>query len=92
LASRHGTPHDPQSLTAGWTGLTRAEGWAPGLRGVWRWFRSRGRGNSWASRQAELKLVQARAMDRPPPSIGADFVEALGQHLVEDAADERIGG
>jgi hypothetical protein len=43
-------------------------------------------------RQAELELVQERTMDRTPQSIVADFVEALGQHMLEKAADELIGG
>jgi hypothetical protein len=31
-------------------------------------------------------------MDRTPQTIVADFVEALGQHMLEKAADELIGG
>jgi hypothetical protein len=31
-------------------------------------------------------------MHRTPQSIVADFVEALGQHMLEKAADELIGG
>jgi hypothetical protein len=43
-------------------------------------------------RQAELALVQERTMDRTPQAIVADVVEALGHHMLENAADELIGG
>jgi hypothetical protein len=42
--------------------------------------------------QAELKVVQERTMDRTPQSIVADVVQALGQYMLEQAADELIGG
>jgi hypothetical protein len=92
LESGKGTHHDQQPLTARWTGVTRAEEWAPGLSCLWRWFRSSGRGGSCVPRQAELELVPERTIDRTPHAIVADVVEALGHHLREKAADERIGG
>jgi hypothetical protein len=67
-------------------------GGAPGSRGPGRGFRSRGRRNSWASRQAALKSVPERAMGRTPHPIVADFVEALGQPRLEEAADDLSGG
>jgi hypothetical protein len=92
LESRNGPHHDQQPLTAEWTGLTRAGWWAPGISGLWRWFRNSERENSWASREGELKLVQERTLDRTPQAIVADFVAALGQYMLEKAADELIGG
>jgi hypothetical protein len=40
--------------------------------------------------QAEREVVQERTMDRAPQAIVADFVEALGQDLLENATDELV--
>jgi hypothetical protein len=39
-------------------------------------------------RQAELKLVQKRTVDRTPEPVVPDLVETLRQHVLEKAADE----
>jgi hypothetical protein len=43
-------------------------------------------------RQAELELVQERTMGGTPEPIIADFVEALGQHMLQKAPDEGLTG
>jgi hypothetical protein len=43
-------------------------------------------------RQAQLELVQEGTMDRTPQPIVADFVEPLGQHMLQKATDELMGG
>jgi len=44
------------------------------------------------SPQPELQLVQEGTMDRTPQPIVADFVEALGHHMRQKAADALEGG
>jgi hypothetical protein len=43
-------------------------------------------------RQQELELVQEGTMDGTPQPIVPDFVEPLGQHVLQKAADELEGG
>jgi hypothetical protein len=69
-----------------------AERWAPGISCLWRWFRSRGRGDSCVPRQAALELVQAGTLDRTPQPIVTDVVEPLGHYMLPKATDELIGG
>jgi hypothetical protein len=57
-----------------------------------RWFGRGGRGTGCVPRQAELELVQEGTMDRTPQPIVADFVEPLGQHMLQKATDELMGG
>jgi hypothetical protein len=42
--------------------------------------------------QPELKLVQERPMGWTPQPIVPDLVEALGQHVRQEAADKLPGG
>ena len=90
LESGHGTKHDQQPLTAGWTGWTRAEGQAPGIGCLRRWFRSGGRRGGCVPRQAALEVVQERTMDWTPQAIVADFVETRRPHRLENAPDELV--
>jgi hypothetical protein len=39
-------------------------------------------------RQAELKLVQKRTVDRTPEPVVPDLVETLRQHVLQKAANE----
>ena len=54
--------------------------------------RERAEGGGGVPRQAELELVQEGTMDRTPQPIVADFVEPLGQHMLQKATDELMGG
>jgi hypothetical protein len=92
LESGKGTHDDQQALTPGWTGVTRAEGWAPGRGGLRRGVRSGGRGDGGGPRQAELPLVQEGPMAGTPQPIGADCVAPVGQHMRQKAPDELVGG
>jgi hypothetical protein len=87
LASGKGTHDNQQALTTGWTGVTRAEGRAPGCGGLRRGVRSGGRGGGGVPRQAALQVGQERPMDRTPEPIVADLMDTLGQHVLENAAD-----
>jgi len=91
LESGNGTNHDQQPLTAGRTRLAGSDGWAPGVGCLRCWFRSAGRRGGCVPRQAELELVQERTMDGAPEPIIADFVEALGQHMLQKTPDELLG-
>ncbi len=42
--------------------------------------------------QPELELVQEGAMDGAPQPIVPDVVEPLGQHVLQKAPDELVGG
>jgi hypothetical protein len=55
-----------------------------------RWEAGRLRGC--VPRQAELELVQERTMDRAPQAIVADFVEPLGQYMLQKAPNELVSG
>jgi hypothetical protein len=44
------------------------------------------------SRQPELQLVQEMTMDGTPQTIVPDFVESLGQHVLQETPDELVGG
>jgi hypothetical protein len=44
------------------------------------------------SPQLEVQLAQQGTMDGTPQPIVADFVEPLGRHMLEKAADELVGG
>jgi hypothetical protein len=72
--------------------VTRAEGRAPGIGRMRRWFGSGGRGVGCVPRQAALELVPEGTMDRTPQPIGADFVEPLGPHMRQKATDALMGG
>jgi hypothetical protein len=83
--------HDHQPRTAGWTGVTRAQGWTPGVGrlalrcgGGWRV------GGAMPC-QPELEVVQEGMMDRTPQPVGPDLVDALGQHGLQEAADQLLG-
>jgi hypothetical protein len=85
---REQADHDQHALTAVRTELTGLE---RGIRAGERlalpvWGRE-GCGRFVAC-QAELELVQERPMDGTPEPIIADFVEPLGQHMLEKAANE----
>ena len=92
LESGKGTHEDQQTLAAVWTGMPRSEqltrgGGRMGLRGRGGW-----RLIGCMSPQPELQLVQEGTMDRTPQPIVADFVEALGHHMRQKAADALEAG
>ena len=92
LVPREQADHDEQALTASWTQVPRAEGRAPGIGRLRRWCGRGGWGVGYVPCQAELELVQEGTMDRTPQPIVADFVEPLGQHMLQKATDELMGG
>jgi hypothetical protein len=49
------------------------------------------RGGGCVPRQPELEWVQEGTMDGTPQPSVAHFVEALGHHMLEKAADARVG-
>jgi hypothetical protein len=89
---REETDHDQQALTAVWTEPTGLErGILAGGRLALPVWGLEGCGRC-VARQAELELVQERAMDGTPEPIIADFVEPLGQHMLQKAPDELLSG
>jgi hypothetical protein len=41
--------------------------------------------------EPELEVVPERSMDRTPQPVGPDRVEALGPHVRQETADQRLG-
>jgi hypothetical protein len=89
---RQQADHDPQALTAVRTELTGLErGIRAGGRLTFPVGGLAGCGR-FVARQAELEVVQERTMDGTPEPILADFVEPRGQHMLQKAPDELVGG
>ena len=88
---REQADHDQQALTAVRTERTGLErGILAGERPALPVWGREGCGR-FVARQAELELVQERTMDGTPEPIIADFVEPLGQHMLQKAPDELMG-
>lgn len=87
-----GANHDQQALAAVWTRLTGAEGQPPGVGRMALPCRGCRRRLRCAPCQHALELVQEGTMDGTPQPIVPDLVEALGPHVLQEAADKLLGG
>lgn len=87
-----GANHDQSALAAVRTWLTSAKGRAPAIGRLARPCRGCGRRLRCVPRQRELELVEEGPMDGTPQPIVPDLVEALGQHMLQKASDELVGG
>jgi hypothetical protein len=83
--------HDQQALAAVRTWLAGAKGWAPAIGRMALPCKGCGRRLGCVPRQRELELVQEGTMDGTPQPIVPDLVEALGQYVLQKAADKLLG-
>jgi hypothetical protein len=86
-----GAHHDEHALAAGRTWRPGAEGGAPAVGRRALPCRGGRRRDGGVPCERELAWVPEGPLDRTPPPRGPDRVEALGPHVRQAAADQRLG-
>jgi len=88
---REGADQDSPAVAAVRPRLASPEGWTPGLGRRDLPCKGGGRRGRVVPRQPELQLVQKGTVDRTPQPVVADLVEALREHVWQNAADALQG-